>query len=166
MQVFLVRHAIALPPGSPGIQSDADRPLTLPGRERFRRAVQGLGALGVELSGIVTSPWVRARETAELLGSLQGEPAPPRTSDLLCTPPGAATLGLFADGVALVGHEPWLSELLALACFGGPGAAPGIRFAKGAVARLEGTPTPGGMWLRALWPARSLARAMKRLPPP
>jgi phosphohistidine phosphatase len=56
--------------------------------------------------------------------------------------------------VAVVGHEPWLGELIALLTTGESRHGETIPLKKGGVAILEGAPTPGGMTLRALLPPR------------
>ncbi|MEM7307074.1 MAG: histidine phosphatase family protein [Planctomycetota bacterium] len=154
MELFLVRHAIALPlGGSDGPPTDSERPLSPLGRERFASAVWALRVMGVRLKRVEHSPLLRAVQTAELLKPLLDGPM--EVSPDLVSPPDAAMLTrLRTDGTALVGHEPWMSGLLAQLC-GGSGY--GVRFAKGAVAWLEGEPVPGGMQLRALWPAKTLA---------
>ena len=65
MELFLIRHAIAVP-GSM-LLADADRPLTPKGRKRFSQAVLGLQHLKVRFDRLYHSPWRRAVETAELL---------------------------------------------------------------------------------------------------
>ena len=157
MEAFLIRHAIAEPFSPSG--TDADRALSSKGRQRFARAVAALGHSGLRLGTVVHSPLLRAVQTAELLAPLvDGDCG---ASDLLARAPGEATCELLAgsptDSTALVGHEPWMSELLALLCFGDLRRSWGLRFSKGAVAWLEGDPEPGGMQLRALWPAKALA---------
>ena len=162
MELFLVRHATALPlPEGAGEEADDARPLTPKGVRRFRKVVRGLAALGVELDLILTSPKRRALETAELLAHLlQGEV---RVSPHLAEPPGEELLAeIPQEGrVALVGHEPYLSALLARLLFGDllGGSVRDIlegRFVlkKGGVAWLEGTPRPGGMALKALFPPK------------
>jgi len=63
-----------------------------------------------------------------------------------------------ADGtrIALVGHEPWLTELVAWLTLADRAAGSGLRLGKGGVAWLQGRPEPGGMELRALLPPRVL----------
>ncbi len=68
LELYLVRHAVAALRG-PDYPDDADRPLTDDGSARFRRAVAGLRQAGVQLDLVLTSPYVRARETAELLAT-------------------------------------------------------------------------------------------------
>jgi phosphohistidine phosphatase len=67
-------------------------------------------------------------------------------SPLLARAPGRALLDELAGRrVGLVGHEPWLSELLALVLFGEPEQAEKFVLKKGSVAWLEGEPRAGGM---------------------
>ncbi|TBH17277.1 SixA phosphatase family protein [Thermus thermamylovorans] len=161
MELLLVRHAIALPPEGEGEGADDARPLSPKGSRRFRQVVRGLAALGVRLDLLLTSPKRRALETAEMLADLlEGES---RVSPHLAAPPSEALLGeIPKEGrVALVGHEPYLSALLAwllLGDFLGESARGSLegRFLlkKGGVAWLEGEPRPGGMLLRALFPPK------------
>lgn len=156
MQLFLVRHAIAVP-SAEGVP-DAGRPLTDEGRKRFTRAVRGLDRIGIRLDRVLHSPWTRAVETAELLdrildGEFEVEPA-------LARDPDADLPARLARGerVAAVGHEPWMSELLALLVTGDTGHADRFRFKKGQVAWLEGEPRIRGMQLVASLPPRVLRR--------
>ncbi|MCS7219392.1 MAG: histidine phosphatase family protein [Thermus sp.] len=161
MELLLVRHAIALPAEGEGEEADDARPLSPKGVKRFRKVVRGLRALGVELDYLLTSPKRRALETAEMLSDLlQGES---RVTPHLALPPSPALLEeIPKEGrVALVGHEPYLSGLLAwllLGDFLGESARGdlGERFPlkKGGVAWLEGEVRPGGMCLRALFPPK------------
>jgi len=152
MELFLVRHGIAAP-GS-AFRTDAARPLTPQGRERFAQAVMGLQRLGVRLDRLYHSPWLRAVETAALLGPvLEGEAV---SSAALTWPPGQALLqGIVGTRVALVGHQPWLGELLHWLLTGqSDGSA--FAFKRGGVAWLEGKPQPGRMVLRAFLPPKVL----------
>ena len=116
--LYLVRHAIAEPRGS-AWPDDTKRPLTHRGMARMREAARGLDAMGVEISLVLTSPLIRARQTAEILAQgLTSTPTVELTNGLL---PGSlrpawwrrspATAG--SRSVALVGHEPGLGELAA-----------------------------------------------------
>lgn len=79
---------------------------------------------------------------------------------LAASPHAALFDELAGDVVSVVGHEPWLSELIALALVG---RSDGARFVlrKGGVAWLDGEPRAGAMSLRALFPPRAL-RAIAR----
>jgi phosphohistidine phosphatase len=150
MELFLIRHAHAIDSAPEG--DDAARPLSGKGRRRFEQSVDGLAHLGVRFDLVLHSPWLRAVETADLLEPLlEGEM---RVTPRLSQAPARALLDEFDthDGarVAAVGHEPWLSELLAWLVLEDLDASQRFRFEKGGVAWLNGSPTPGGMSLHAL----------------
>jgi phosphohistidine phosphatase len=156
VELFLIRHAIAVPAAED--RPDAERPLTDEGRKRFARQVRGLERIGVRLDRVLHSPWTRAVETAELLHRLlDGESA---VEPGLAREPDAELAALLARGerVAAVGHEPWMSELLALLVTGNKTHAERFRFKKGQVAWLEGEPKGRGMQLVASLPPRVLRR--------
>ncbi len=66
MRLYIVRHAIAAPHGTPGIPDD-DGPLTEEGIKKMRQAAAGLRSLDYVPELILTSPLLRARQTAEIL---------------------------------------------------------------------------------------------------
>lgn len=153
MELTLIRHAIAVDG-----EDDFARELSGKGRKRFLDEVETLDAMGVRFDRVLHSPLKRAVETAELLAPLcEGEL---EQTKLLAKEPTAALLEACSrdERVALVGHEPHLSSLLAWLVLGD--AAEGGRFElkKGAVARLVGEPTPGAMRLVALLTPKSLRR--------
>ncbi|MCS6799417.1 MAG: histidine phosphatase family protein [Myxococcota bacterium] len=149
VDIYLVRHAPAEPRGE-GI-ADAERRLTERGRTRFAAAVRGLDALGIRFDRVLSSPWVRAVETAELLGMLcDGKRV--QTRRLAARPSRALLEEIEGRSVALVGHSPWIGQLCAWLVTGQAGHGHGFRFKKGTVAHLRGRPEPGGCELRALWP--------------
>lgn len=159
MELFVVRHAIAQERRT-GL-ADADRALTDKGRDRFARAVDGLGRMQVELDLILHSPWRRAVQTAQLMARLTERPLTPCAE--LADDPDHRLLAILAAEemrelrVALVGHQPWLSELTAWLVTGSlDDAEARFRFKKGAVAHLVGDPQPGAMQLQALIPPRWL----------
>jgi phosphohistidine phosphatase len=149
---YLVRHAIAEPRGQTW-PDDTLRPLSPEGVRRMEQVVSGLAALDVTFAQIVSSPLVRARQTADLLatgvalrsGGLRpsavlvlSELAPDVAPEVTMCALAAAT---DAAPVALVGHEPDLGLLAAWLI----GADRPIPFKKGAVCRID---------VRA-WPARA-----------
>ena len=166
MTFYVVRHAIAedAPPGG----DDASRRLTTEGRRKMRGVVRGLRIVGVEPDVILTSPLIRAVETADIVvAGLRGAPGP-RSLDAL-TPDVAAedtlkALRMFGRNqqVMVVGHEPNLSNVLALLL---TGASDGmsIELKKGACAAVELTAFEprGGAVLRWLLPPRALRRAKR-----
>ena len=153
MELFVIRHAIAVP-GSM-LLADADRPLTPKGRTRFSQAVMGLQRLNIRFDWLYHSPWLRAVETAELL-------APVLAGTAVCSPalaraPSQEVLDALAGArVALVGHEPWMGELVAWLTTGAPPDGSVFAFKRGGVAWLEGQPQPGRMVLRAFLPPKVL----------
>jgi phosphohistidine phosphatase len=116
MKLLLVRHAIAVPRGAPGM-SDDERPLTPEGEAEFRVAARGLARIARRPDVLLTSPLPRARVTAEIAArafkrvepriepALAHESVSGIVAALKAYPPGAT--------VALVGHEPVLSAVLA-----------------------------------------------------
>lgn len=153
MHLYLIRHAIADPrlPGAP----DADRALTYEGRRRFSQVVAGLAALEVRFDRVYHSPWRRAAETAALLKPLQ--PGELVSTEQLAQAPSEALLSqLEGEQVALVGHEPWMSDLVATLCLGPATIGGAFLFKKGGVAWLEGQPTPGRMVMRGFLPPKTL----------
>lgn len=121
VRCYLVRHAIAEVRG-PRWPDDRDRPLSARGVDRMKQVVKGLGALGVTFDVILTSPLVRARQTADLL---QAGATPRRRPPIVEMPalapghnPDRTVRAMLAEArrfteVALVGHEPDLGLLLA-----------------------------------------------------
>lgn len=158
MELFVIRHAEAVPREEG--RDDPERPLTPRGRKRWRQSVEGLDALGVGFDRLYHSPWLRAVETADALSTLlEGESVVTQT---LATAPGAALLNeLSGKCVAVVGHEPWLSELIAWLTAGETSAGKSISLKKGSVAWLEGQARPGKMKLKALMTPKVL-RALRR----
>jgi phosphohistidine phosphatase len=116
MDLYIIRHAEALPLGADGIEDDADRPLTPAGQARSGPLAAALQRQVVRLDRIVTSPLLRARQTAE--GLLQ-ELSAPKPELHICDhlAPGGKRrkltrflCGLGAESVAIVGHMPDLGE--------------------------------------------------------
>lgn len=152
MELYLVRHAIAedaLPGGS-----DDERPLSARGIEQFKGVVRGLKQLNLRLDHLYHSPKLRAVQTAELLVPiLDGQTV---VTPLLAADPSLELLkALTGESVALVGHEPWLSDLCAWLLIGHMKGGQ-FPFKKGGVALLQGSPKPGGMKLRGFWAPRVL----------
>jgi phosphohistidine phosphatase len=100
--IWLLRHGDAAE-GSP----DAERPLTDKGREQSRAAGAALQAIGVELDACLTSPKVRAAETARLACEQLGDVEPKLEPKLAGGPFDADALAAgLGDDVLLVGHDP------------------------------------------------------------
>ncbi len=119
MDLYIIRHADAQPLGEGGIEDDAERPLTSVGQAQCGPLAAALQRQGVQLERVVTSPLLRARQTAEGLLKHLAPPTPElHTCDELA--PGGKRRklnrflrGLSASSVAVVGHMPDLNLYLA-----------------------------------------------------
>jgi phosphohistidine phosphatase len=156
MALFIIRHAPAEPTSESS--DDAARPLTEEGRQRWRRAVKGLGKLGVQFDALYHSPWLRAVQTADALCDLvQGNT---QVTEHLAQAPTPALLELLqGERIALVGHEPWLGQLVAWLAIGNPEHGTAFELKKGSVVWLEGAIEPGKMLVHAVLPPKVLRAA-------
>jgi phosphohistidine phosphatase len=160
MRLIIIRHAIAVPRGTPDIPDD-DRPLTRRGERRFREAARGLARLQARPDALLTSPLPRALQTAQIAGAAWGKLKPKKAEALAggSFTEVAAILDKMPpeSTVAVVGHEPDVSELLA-ALLGSKDAA-AFTFKKGGAAAVE-VPGPLGQGGALIWamPPRLLRR--------
>jgi len=157
MELYLLRHAIAVERGTPGFEADHLRPLTDAGRAKMERVAAGMAALELQFDVILTSPYVRAHETAEIAAAalkqakqlrhepaLQADRSPQEFVSRL-----AGKLAVH-ERVLAVGHEPFLSSLATL-LLGLPGGA-ALVMKKGSlckltIARLKPQPAAQLEWL-------------------
>jgi phosphohistidine phosphatase len=72
MLIYLVRHGIAMDREDPKCPPDTERPLTPKGMKRSHAAALGLLALKVKPDAVLTSPWLRAVQTAEIFCEVMG----------------------------------------------------------------------------------------------
>jgi phosphohistidine phosphatase len=116
MQLYLVRHAEAA-----GGEPDELRPLTPAGREQARSLGERLRDSGVRPDAILTSPLLRARENAALLGRELGVEAMPdeRLAPGATADSVASAVNRRGETVIVVGHQPDCSRI-AGALTGGP----------------------------------------------
>jgi phosphohistidine phosphatase len=162
--LYLVRHAIAEERGDEWPDDDL-RPLTREGIRRFTQAVRGFLTLEQAPQRILTSPLVRARQTAELLAAGTEPPVPLVVMDELS--PGESPGDVLTqvrklsdyESLALVGHEPDLGYLAAHLV----GAKHPMPFKKGGMCRIDvtwGRPPRGTLaWFLPPKALRRLARA-------
>lgn len=155
MKIYLVRHGIAEDRGQ---KPDEDRALTGEGKRLTKKAMRGFAELRETPQLVVSSPLLRAWQTAVILAKVLDADRP-RVETALA--PGGDPLDVLArlrreerESVALVGHEPDLSEL-------GELLAGKTLLKKGAIARIDGEAEPGGgrlVWLLQPFLLRRLAR--------
>lgn len=138
MQLWLVRHAIAVE-GIPDGLEDGDRPLTPKGRRQFKNLARALAACGDQPDLIITSPLVRAVQTAEILRKATGlRKKQVQVEEFVSPGMNAKRLlrhlrGLDQAGtVAVVGHEPDMSGCARQLLSGGS-----LVFGKGHIACIE-----------------------------
>jgi len=121
MELYILRHAIAAERSSAGHSSDSQRPLTPEGLRKLKRIVRGMKSIELSFDLILSSPYKRARQTADVVATTLGLESVLELSVLL--EPGAELQALIADlasrskgvdRILLVGHEPMLSSLTSL----------------------------------------------------
>jgi phosphohistidine phosphatase len=141
-ELYLIRHGIAEERGD-AWPDDAKRPLTERGTNRLRQSVRGIVKLGVLLDVILTSPLVRARQTADVVAAeFDGRPPIVQIDSLA---PGGSYQAVLSDlakqsrrrRIALVGHEPDLGALA-----GRLSSSHALEFKKGGVCRIDVTALP------------------------
>jgi phosphohistidine phosphatase len=138
MFIYICRHAWAGERGDPKWPDDSLRELTPEGIDRYEKVVKALASRGFAPTQIATSPYVRCRQTAEIIAK-KVDGAPPIT-ELDALEPGSE-LGPLIEwsrkhgdvNVAWVGHSPDV-ERLAAALIGDHVAS--VRFAKAAIAAI------------------------------
>jgi phosphohistidine phosphatase len=164
-ELYLIRHGLAAERGE-NYPDDTKRPLTSKGIQRIRQEGKALASMDVTFDVILTSPLVRARQTAEALAaSFREPPVIVNTNGLI---PGATHTAIYEElgkqshrrkRIALVGHEPGLGELAARLV----GLRKSLEFKKGAIALIEMTALPptGPGQLRWFVPPRLLRKMGK-----
>lgn len=112
----------------------------------MRKAARGLVRLGVTFDVVLTSPYVRTRQTADIVATAFDERPPVVAMESLA--PGGSIQSILSDlerqtrraRIAMVGHEPGIGELAARLA----GARYPIEFKKGAVCRIDIKTFPAG----------------------
>ena len=142
MSIYLLRHGIAVERGAPEFKTDADRPLTPKGRRQLRQIAEAMEKMDLRIRLVLSSPLVRARQTAEIVATSLELKRRLAFSDEL-RPDGDPKalvrelneLKPASENVLLVGHEPYLSRLIARLISGGEDME--INFKKAGLCKLE-----------------------------
>jgi phosphohistidine phosphatase len=142
MNLYLLRHGIAVEPGTPGYEKDSDRPLTAKGEDRLRETARAMEKLELSFDLILSSPFLRAKQTAEIIATnlrlrnklaFSNELIPSGNPQLLIQQLNGFRPG--PENVLLVGHEPHLGRFVALLSAGNTSLE--IDFKKGGLCKLE-----------------------------
>ena len=127
MELYILRHASAQPLEASSTSKDSDRALTPEGERKMRRIAKSMEALGLDFDAILTSPFRRAKQTADIVASVLRLKS--RMKILPALAAGERTKKLIEalhqpvetfERILIVGHEPDLSSLISHLVTGGP----------------------------------------------
>jgi phosphohistidine phosphatase len=142
MELFLLRHGLAVERGTPGFEDDPARPLTPKGRRQLRKIAAAMKQMKLRSDLILSSPFLRAKQTAEIVAA--GLKLEKRLKFSNALAPGGDAAILFRqlerlkpapENVLLVGHEPDLSRLISRLLTGDRQLP--LDFKKGGLCKLE-----------------------------
>jgi phosphohistidine phosphatase len=119
MDLYILRHAIAVQRGTKDFDDDSQRPLTKEGKQKMYDIARGMRSLGITFDVLLSSPFVRARETAEIVTEVFDVKKKLKFTDTLAVGGNPEELveeileqfGSM-ESIMLVGHEPYLSEFI------------------------------------------------------
>jgi phosphohistidine phosphatase len=142
MNLYILRHGIATELNAQVLAKDADRPLTPEGKRKLWQVAEAMAALELSFNLVLSSPYLRARQTAEIIVEALKARKRLELSDSL-TPDGSAKklvdllnhLQPPPESVLLVGHEPYLSGLISLLVSGDASLA--VVMKKGGLCKLS-----------------------------
>jgi len=155
MQLYIVRHGIAIDREDPKCPSEAERYLTEDGVKKTKQVARGIAALGLHADLMVSSPYVRAMQTAEIFaGAFEYAKQKIRQSESLL--PGAEPAAFLRElskeknvtSLFCFGHAPHVDGLLA-AAVGAPHHITSLKKAGVAFVELKRLSPPKGelVWL-------------------
>jgi phosphohistidine phosphatase len=127
MLLLLIRHAQAGERDAERWPDDRERPVTNPGRAAHAKVSRALRRLDVAPTVVLTSPWTRAVQTAEVMVEEMDLDLEPTPCEALTTEPDVQELAKCVPTddphavVALVGHSPFIEDLASILLAGAPG---------------------------------------------
>ena len=137
MEIYILRHGIAVERGTPGYKKDSERPLTKEGEDKMHQIAEAMLGMELKFDLILSSPYIRAAQTAQIVANELDEEV--TFTDALI--PDGNPLDLIAEindekpqRLLLVGHEPDLSRLASVLITGGSDAV--IELKKGGLCKL------------------------------
>lgn len=165
LELYIIRHGLADKHLEQPAE-DAARPLTKEGKGKMKEIAKGLKTLKISFDQILTSPLVRAEQTAEIVHDLCGNSSEVMVTDLL--KPGSSYENLVKylnklkmERVAIVGHEPFLSGFASYCLTNSKSSLMNLK--KGGILMLEidGLIKPGQCLLSWLMEPGQLVRLSK-----
>ena len=142
MKIHVLRHGIAVVRGDLDVENDSERQLTPKGKRQLRQAVAAMKTMGLCFDLILSSPYLRAKQTAEIIAESMKLKKQLGFSNALA--PDGSPKNLIRhlnqlepepENVLLVGHEPYLSCLISLLTTGRKDLL--MDFKKGGLCQLE-----------------------------
>jgi phosphohistidine phosphatase len=156
MELYLLRHGLAVERGTAGFENDSARPLTPKGRRQLRKIAAAMKQMDLNFDLILSSPLLRAKQTAEIVAAELKLKKRLKFSKALA--PGGDAAVLFRQlervkpspgNVLLVGHEPDLSRLVSRLVTGGVQLK--MDFKKGGLCRLDAENLRAGKCATLAW---------------
>ena len=144
MKIYILRHGIAVERGSGGYTDDSKRPLTVKGREKMHDIARNMRQQGIRFDLLLSSPYVRARETIEIVTKefnikknaivysnnlIPDAPIKKIVEEINTTYPSSKS-------ILIAGHEPHLSSLISY-LLAGHESAIAINLKKGGLCQLD-----------------------------
>jgi phosphohistidine phosphatase len=145
--IYLLRHGIAVALGERGVTDDQDRMLTAEGIRKSEDVARGIQATGVRVDAVVSSPLLRAAETAAIAARMLTPKSDVEFSDWLL--PGCNVTALLdwlaEDGrdLMLVGHMPDLADIASVMLTGDTQLCLTMKKASACAVRFDGPPQAG-----------------------
>ena len=156
MNIFILRHGIAVERGTEGFEKDSERPLTAKGKRQLRKSAAAMKRMKLRFDMILSSPYERARQTAEIVAEELKLKKRLKISDTLKSESDPQTmigeislLKPMPKNLLLVGHEPYLSHLISGLVSGNGALA--IDFKKGGLCKLELEKSGGAARAQLAW---------------
>jgi phosphohistidine phosphatase len=156
MNIFILRHGIAVERGTPGFDTDSERPLTTKGKRQLRKSTAAMKRMKLRFDLILSSPYKRAKRTAEIVAEELKLKKRLKFTDTLKYEGDPENLAVemarlkpAPKNVLLVGHEPYLSRLASLLVSGNGDLAMDLK--KGGLCMLETDDLHAGKCAQLAW---------------
>jgi len=156
MNIFILRHGIAVERGTAGFEKDSERPLTAKGKRQLRKSTAAMRRMKLRFDLILSSPYKRAKQTAEIVAEELKLKKRLKFADALKYENSPETMisqiaGLkpMPKNLLLVGHEPYLSHLISRLVSGNGTLA--MDFKKGGLCKLEVENLRDGAGAQLVW---------------